>query len=254
MGMQNGKSVLISGAASGIGAATARVFGRRGWAVGLIDSSADRLGEVANELEQLDVTVIARVADVRDEAQMQSCVAAVADRFAGLTAVCANAGIAFPEAPLSETSDEIVRSLLDVNVRGAINLLRAAVPRLAPGGAVVLTSSTSGFIAHPGAAVYAATKLALVGLGRSLAMELADRGVRVNMVCPGGVDTALTQGVYQDALATTIAEYEKANPLGRIAQPDDIAEAIAFLASAEARHVNGVALRVDGGDGLQGVL
>ena len=102
--------------------------------------------------------------------------------------------------------------------------------------------------------MYAATKMAVIGLGRSLAAELAPRRIRVNMVCPGGVDTALTRGAYGEDAERVIAEYAAANPLGRIAQPEDIARAMVFLASDAARHINGVALRVDGGDCLLGAV
>jgi 3-oxoacyl-[acyl-carrier protein] reductase len=108
--------------------------------------------------------------------------------------------------------------------------------------------------AHPGTSVYAATKFALIAFGRSLALELAPRRIRVNMVCPGGVDTPLTHGVYGDDTPRVLAEYAEINPAGRFATASDVADAVLFLASPAARHVNGVALRVDGGDCLLGAL
>jgi NAD(P)-dependent dehydrogenase (short-subunit alcohol dehydrogenase family) len=246
--------VLISGAANGIGAAAARLFAGDGWDLVLLDIAEDRLHALERELAAADATVEVGAADVRDRAAVQQTVDAAKLRFGGLDAVCANAGVAFPEAPLHETSPDVIRTLLDVNFLGMIHVLQAAVPVVRNGGSVVITSSDSGFVAHPGAAVYAATKFALVGLGRSLALEVAARRVRVNMVCPGGVNTALTRGAYPGNSSAVIAEYERDNPLGRIAQPQDVAEAMVFLSGCRARHVNGIALRVDGGDGLNGAV
>jgi NAD(P)-dependent dehydrogenase (short-subunit alcohol dehydrogenase family) len=245
-------AVLISGAASGIGAAAARRFAGDGWDVALLDIAADRLGEVERAVIDAGARAVVLAADVRDREAVGAAVETAARELGPLDAVCGNAGVAFPEAPLQDTSAEIVRTLLDVNLLGMINLLQAAVPAVRDGGAIVITSSTSGLAAHPGAAVYAATKLALIGLGRSLASEVAPRRIRVNMVCPGGVDTALTRGAYPEGTDEVIAAYERENPLGRIAQPEDVADGMAYLASA--RHVNGVAMRVDGGDCLLGAV
>jgi NAD(P)-dependent dehydrogenase (short-subunit alcohol dehydrogenase family) len=169
-----------------------------------------------------------------------------------LDVVHANVGICPPERLLVDTDPDTVDRILDVNVKGTINTLRATVPLVRDGGAIIITASDSGLLAHPGAAVYAASKIALIGLGRALAAELAPRRVRVNMVCPGGVDTPLTRGVYGDTIEAELASYAVTNPLGGIAQPEWIADAVLFLASA--RHVTGVSLRVDGGDGLMGAV
>ena len=143
-----------------------------------------------------------------------------------------------------------------MNLKGVIRVLLATIPHVRRGGAVVITSSTSGLLAHDGAAVYAATKIALVGLGRSLALELAGRQIRVNMVCPGAVDTPMIRSVWgSEANARrALAEYAEENPLRSFAAVDDVAQAIAFLAGPAARHITGVSLRIDGGDGLRGAI
>jgi meso-butanediol dehydrogenase/(S,S)-butanediol dehydrogenase/diacetyl reductase len=244
---------LITGAGSGIGAAAARLFRESGSAVVLADLSEERLRSVEAELGN-DDAVLAIPTDVRDDGAVRALVAAGVERFGGFDTVLPNAGVAFGEKPLEEFTDAEVDQLLAVNLKGVIHTLRATIPHLRDGGSVVLTSSISGLQAHAGAAIYAATKIAIIGLGRSLAAELAPRHIRVNMVCPGGVDTGLTRGVYGDQIDEVIADYAKANPLGRIAQPEDIAQAMVFLASAGADHITGVSLRVDGGDCLLGAV
>jgi NAD(P)-dependent dehydrogenase (short-subunit alcohol dehydrogenase family) len=247
-------ATLITGAGSGIGAAAARLFVEAGAAVVLADLSEERLRSVELNLGAAADTVLAVATDVRDDRSVRALVQAGVERFGGFDTVCPNAGVTFPEKPFEQFEDAEVEQLLAVNLMGVILTLRAAVPHLRDGGSAVLTSSISGLQAHAGAAVYAATKMAVIGLGRSLAAELAPRRIRVNMVCPGGVDTALTRGAYGEDAERVIAEYAAANPLGRIAQPEDIARAMVFLASDAARHINGVALRVDGGDCLLGAV
>ena len=244
--------ILITGAASGIGAATARSFARAGWRLVLADIDSRGLETVRADLPHLGA---ADVVTVRTDVTSVDSVNALAGtaRSAGLLdAVHANVGICPPERPLVDTDPDTVDRILNVNVTGTINTLRATVPLVRDGGAIIITASASGLLAHPGAAVYAASKIALIGLGRALAAELAPRRVRVNMVCPGGVDTPLTRGVYGDTIEAELASYAVTNPLGGIAQPEWIADAVFFLASA--RHVTGVSLRVDGGDGLMGAV
>lgn len=248
------RTILISGAASGIGEALSRLFAGDHERLVLLDRSGDRLERLREEIRASTADCAVYPVDLRDAAAVQQAVDDGVARFGPLDVVCPNAGIGFPEVPLAETPVDNARDMVDVNLLGAFHLLRAAVPHLGAGGAVVITSSISGQQAHPGAAMYAATKIALIGLGRSLAMELAPRRIRVNMVCPGGVDTPMLDTVYGSGRSGTVAEYEGLNPLGRIARPEDVARAIRFLASPEARQINGVALRVDGGDSLMGAI
>jgi NAD(P)-dependent dehydrogenase (short-subunit alcohol dehydrogenase family) len=250
--MTDAPLILITGAASGIGAATARCFARAGWRLVLADIDTRGLAAVGADLLPLGAAhVVTTQADVTSVDSVNALAGAA--RSAGpLDAVHANVGICPPERPLVDTDPGTVDRILDVNVKGTINTLRVTVPLVRDGGAIIITASDSGLLAHPGAAVYAASKIALIGLGRALAAELAPRRVRVNMVCPGGVDTPLTRGVYGDTIDAELASYAATNPLGGIAQPEWIADAVFFLASA--RHVTGVSLRVDGGDGLMGAV
>jgi NAD(P)-dependent dehydrogenase (short-subunit alcohol dehydrogenase family) len=239
--------VLLTGAASGIGAATARAFAVQGDAVVLSDADAPRLRGVA---EALPGDVLAVPADVRDEAATRALVAAAVARHGALDVVCTIAGVFVgPERPLEDTPDDAIDRLLDVNVKGVIRVLRAALPHVRDGGAVILTSSISGLVAHPGGAAYAASKTAQLGLARSLAAELAPRRIRVNAICPGTIDTPMAHAAHTPEQLHAFAE---ANPLGRLGRPEDVAGAFLFL--ARAGYVNGMALRVDGGDSLMGAL
>jgi NAD(P)-dependent dehydrogenase (short-subunit alcohol dehydrogenase family) len=253
--MSDGQVVLITGAGSGIGAATAQLFAGRGARVVLGDIAQDRVEAVAAAIDAVGGDASAHVVDVRDDMSVRSFVAAAVERHGGIDVVLPIAGVFVPpEAPITEISDATIDTLLDVNLRGVVHVLRAAIPHVRERGSVILTSSTSGLMSHPGGAVYSATKIAMIGLGRCLGLELAPRRIRVNMVCPGGVDTPLTRAAYPDNADEIIAEATGLNPLGQFGAPDDIAEAFWFLASERARHVNGVSLRVDGGECLAGAL
>jgi 3-oxoacyl-[acyl-carrier protein] reductase len=244
--------VLVTGAASGIGAATARAFAACGDKLVLADIAEEALRNVSKGLPAAPDDVLAMRTDTTDVHSVDSLLNAAIDQFGSLDVVHANAGICPPERPLADTAPDVVDRILSVNIAGTVNTLRAAVPHVRDGGAVVITASISGLQAHPGAAVYAASKIALIGLGRALAVELAPRRIRVNMICPGGVDTPLTRNAYGDDAERVIAGYREDNLMGRIAEPEDIAAAVLYL--ARAKHVTGVSLRVDGGDCLMGAV
>jgi NAD(P)-dependent dehydrogenase (short-subunit alcohol dehydrogenase family) len=247
--------VLITGGGSGIAAETARVFAARGASVVLGDISEERVAEVAASIREAGGDATAHKVDVTDDPSVRAFVADAVALHGGIDVVLPIAGVFVPpEAPITEISDEAIDTLIDVNFRGVVHVLRAAIPHVREHGSVILTSSTSGLISHPGGAVYSATKIAMIGLGRCLGLELAPRRIRVNMVCPGGVNTPLTRNAYPDNADEIIAEAAEMNPLGQFGEPTDIAEAFWFLASPQSRHVNGVSLRIDGGEALAGVL
>jgi NAD(P)-dependent dehydrogenase (short-subunit alcohol dehydrogenase family) len=247
--------VLITGGGSGIAAETARLFAARGASVVLGDIAEERVSEVAASIRDAGGDATSHRVDVTDDASVRAFVAAAVERHGGIDVVLPIAGVFVPpEAPITEISDAAIDTLINVNLRGVIHVLRAAIPHVRERGSVILTSSTSGLASHPGGAVYSATKIAMIGLGRCLGLELAPRRIRVNMVCPGGVNTPLTRNAYPDNADEVIAEAAELNPLGQFGEPNDIAEAFWFLASPNSRHVNGISLRVDGGEALAGVL
>jgi meso-butanediol dehydrogenase/(S,S)-butanediol dehydrogenase/diacetyl reductase len=246
--MSGHQIVLITGAGGGIGAAAARAFAADGHAVAAADINGERLAALAGQIPGDRLLKV--VADVRDRASVEAMVAKTVERFGAIDVLCPNAGVFVgPDGPLEETPDDAIDLLIDVNIRGVVNVLRAGLPHVRPGGAVILTSSISGLQAHPGGAVYAATKTAQLGLARSLAAELGERRIRVNVISPGTIETAMATDAHTPE---QLAEFAEANPLGRLGQPADVAEAFVFL--ARAAYVNGVVLRVDGGDCLMGAL
>lgn len=236
---------LVTGGASGIGAATAAMFVADGWRVAVADR--DRQG-AERVCADLGASATAVTVDVRARGSVDAALAETTAELGTLDCVCVNAGITIPETPVEELPEEDLDLVLDVNLLGALRTVRAAVPHLADGGAIVITSSISGLVAHPLAAAYCASKAGLLGMQRSLVQELAHRRIRVNAVCPGAVDTPLHATTYGADAARLVREAAEANPLGRVASPEDVAEAIVFLACA--RHVNGVALKIDGGESI----
>jgi NAD(P)-dependent dehydrogenase (short-subunit alcohol dehydrogenase family) len=247
------RSAFVSGAAGGIGSAIARRLLADGLGVALVDRDAVHLAELERELAaSREGAFLCVPADARSDAELRDAVERTLARFGRLDVVCANAGIfRAPETPLVDVPWPDVEELVDVNLLGTIRVLRATLPHVEPGGSIVITSSTSGLQAHPGGAVYAATKTGLIGLARSLAAELSPRRIRVNCVCPGAVETRM---LHEAHTPEQIRGFERDSLLGRIADPRDVAAAFAYLASEDSRHVTGVALRVDGGDCVLGAI
>lgn len=251
--------VLITGAASGIGEATARRMAQDG-ATGLIlmDRDAARLAASANDLGGTGLAVMLCPQDVTDEAGWNRIEQDVRDRWGGLDGIVVNAGVS-DAGPIAELSFEAWRRVLSVNLDGAFLTLRAGMRVLRDGGAAVVVSSASAIKAEPGVGAYGASKAAVLQLARVAAKEGAARGVRVNAVLPGGVETPIWRGMafFDDLVAETGSEqaaFEKmagfATPLGHYAKPEEIAGQIAFLLSDAARSITGAGLVVDGGYAL----
>jgi NAD(P)-dependent dehydrogenase (short-subunit alcohol dehydrogenase family) len=247
-----GKVALITGAASGIGLGTAAHFCREGAAVSLVDSQAEKAEEAAAQLRKEGHRALAVAADVTQSDQVRRAVEATVAQFRRLDVLFANAGIGYT-GDLLQTTDADWDQVMNVNAKGVFLSCREAVRQMLaqqpPGGALVLNGSISGLVGIPGQAPYGPSKGAVVEMTRQLAVEYARRGIRVNCVCPGTVDTAVLRramqmsGDPQGFLDMLIAGH----PVGRIGTAEEIAAAVAFLASDEASFITGAILAVDGG-------
>lgn len=238
-----GKTVIVTGAGSGIGAATARRFSEEGAAVVLCGRTSDKLEAVARDLPA-DRTLV-HAADVADRQAVEGLVDAAVERFGRLDVMVNNAGIA-PTGPITEASVEDWHAVMATDVDGVFYGCRAAVPHLVrTGGSIVNVSSVSGLGGDWNMSFYNAAKGAVSNFTRSLALELGAKGVRVNAVNPSLTFTDLTADMKDDA--ELMAKFKERIALGRAAEAEDIAPVIVFLASEDARFVTGVNLPVDGG-------
>jgi NAD(P)-dependent dehydrogenase (short-subunit alcohol dehydrogenase family) len=248
MGRLDGKAAIITGGEGSIGMATARAFVAEGASVFLAGIAEAELKSGAAELGG---TAAWAVTDVTDSGQVKAAVDAALDRFGRLDVVIANAGISGAIAPIAEYPEDAFDQTLAVHVRGAFLLCKHAVPYLAAGASVIITSSVVGLIAAPNIAGYSTAKHAQVGLMRTLARELAPRGIRVNTIHPGPVDNEFQHRI---EVVATGADLDKATaifdqmiPLARHAAPDEIARAMLFLASDDSSFMTGATLAIDGG-------
>ncbi|MFC0410053.1 meso-2,3-butanediol dehydrogenase [Roseomonas elaeocarpi] len=238
-----GKTVIVTGAGSGIGAATARRFNEEGASVVLAGRTEEKLSAVARGMEARRVLVHAT--DVSDQSSVEALVAATVERFGRIDVLVNNAGVA-PTGPFARTSLKDWREVMAIDVDGVFFGIRAALPQLLKnGGNIVNVSSVSGLGGDWNMSFYNAAKGAVSNLTRSLALELGGKGVRVNAVAPSLTMTELTAGMENNkALMDRFADRI---PLGRGAEPEEVADVILFLAGHGARFVNGVILPVDGG-------
>ncbi len=251
--------VLVTGAASGIGAATARRLADDGArAVVLVDRDESGLNALQGALDQPGLELMLCPQDVVDEEAWSRVENGVRDRWKGLDGVVANAGVS-DSGPIAELSLEAWRRVMSVNLDGAFLTLRTGMRLLRDGGAAVVVSSASGVKAEAGIAAYAASKAAVIQLAKVAAKEGARRGVRVNAVLPGGVETPMWSEMdfFRDMVAELGSERAAfdaiaahGTPLGCYAKPEEIAGQIAFLLSPAARSMTGAALVVDGGHTL----
>lgn len=248
----HGKSALITGAASGIGLATAAWFCREGAAVVLADNQAQRAEEEAAKLRDLGFRAVAADVDVTNADQVRAAVALAAREFVRLDVLFANAGIGYT-GDLLATTDADWDRVMGVNAKGVFLSCREAVRQMLSqtpaGGSVIINGSISGLVGIPGQAPYGPSKGAVVEMTRQLAVEYASRGVRVNCVCPGTVDTVVLRTAMNMAPDPQgfLDMLVVGHPIGRIGRAEEIAAAVAFLASDEASFVTGAILPVDGG-------
>jgi NAD(P)-dependent dehydrogenase (short-subunit alcohol dehydrogenase family) len=243
-----GKQVLITGASRGIGLAAAKEFLARGARVAINGRTEQSVATAISELSDRD-RVVAAPGDIRTVDGCESVVRTAIAALGGVDVLVNNAGVSI-DSKIEQSDEAIWDETLDINLKGTFFCARAALPELRKhGGAIVNLASVSGLLGSVEGAVYSASKGGVVNLTRALAMELAP-DIRVNCVCPGWVDTDMLRRDYVDLAADPAAAEREAideAPLKRVATPEEIAKAIAYLASHDARFITGVALPMDGG-------
>jgi NAD(P)-dependent dehydrogenase (short-subunit alcohol dehydrogenase family) len=246
-----GKVAIVTGGASGIGRAVARRFAREGAAVVVLDCDADGAEAAVREVVESGGLAAAVIGDVTDDGTAARAVGEATSGFGALDVLvnCAGFGGGGAGAAASFDLDLWERSIA-VNLTGPFLLIRHAIPVMLERGAgsIVNVASAAGLVGMAGTFAYSAAKGGLVNLTRSLAVTYADKGVRVNCICPGVTDTPMLNVIHAHPQRDKIlAAYRRMQPIGRLATPDEIAAAALFLASDESRFVVGAALAVDGG-------
>ena len=247
----SGKVALITGAASGIGAAAAELFKEQGAKVFLVDIDKDALEATAEKIGSENVGHI--VADVADEDQTAQYVSAALEKFGTLDAALLNAGIEGDVKPITDCSNDVFDKVIAVNLRGVWLGLKHIMPTMGSGGggSIVITSSIAGVRGRPGIAPYVASKHAVIGLMRCAALEGADHGIRVNTINPSPVETRMMRSLEQQFSPEDPdkfrREYAASAPLGRYADPKEVAKLMLFLASDDASYINGSVHMIDSG-------
>jgi NAD(P)-dependent dehydrogenase (short-subunit alcohol dehydrogenase family) len=242
-----GKVAVITGAASGIGLATARLFVAEGARVVMGDINAERLTEAVASVDASGESAFGYPVDVSVGEQVAGLIAATVSRFGRLDVMFSNAGIS-GRYNVIDLPEELFDRIIAVNLRGGFLCAKHAIPHMieAGGGSLIFTASELAFVATENSAAYCASKSGLIGMTRAIAVDHAAQGVRVNCLCPGPVDTPLLYGerAYPDEQAQSIIERM---PVKRIGRVDELAKAALFLASDDSSFMTGTALVVDGG-------
>ena len=241
--MLKGKTALVTGASKGIGKAIAIALAKEGYDIAFnFVGSKDSAAEAYEELKSLNVKVVSAKTDVSKMEEVRSLVNTVKDEFNSLDIVVNNAGIT-RDKTLKNMTQEEWQTVIDVNLTGVFNVSKAALEILNNDGRIVNISSVAGICGNFGQTNYAASKAGIIGFTKSLAKELAGRGITVNAIAPGFIKTEMTDKI--PFLRRKIIE--RMIPLGKAGTPEDVANAVVFLASPKARYITGEILHVAGG-------
>ncbi len=249
MGRLSGKAILITGAASGIGRASALLFAKEGAKLVVMDR-AKEIEDTAAMVRDAGGEAVALSGDAGLEADVKKAVDTVVSIYGGVQGVFANAGVSGGMVPLWEQTPEHWAEILRINLIGPFLAIKHAAPLMAKAGmgAIVCTASVAGIRSGAGGSPYSASKAGVINLVTTACQQLAGSGVRVNAICPGLIETGMTKPIFENARSRgTIDRVGQLNPLKRGGVPDEIANAALFLLSDEASYVNGHAIVVDGG-------
>jgi NAD(P)-dependent dehydrogenase (short-subunit alcohol dehydrogenase family) len=250
VGRLEGKVAIVTGAASGIGRASAVLFAREGARLVIVDQNAEGLRETAAALSRHGGKPETLAADTGREENVKAFIERALTTFGALDVVYANAGISGGFTPLFEQTVDYWQQILQTNLIGPFLAIKHAAPHMAAKGrgSIVLTASVAGLRANAGAAAYSASKAGVISLAQTAANSLLGTGVRVNAICPGLIETGMTRETFERARERgTHGKIGQLNPLQRAGGPEEIAAMALFLASDEASYVNGQAFPVDGG-------
>ena len=242
-----GKVAVVTGGNSGIGLATAKLFRTEGAKVVISGRNHKTLDEA---VKAIGGDVIGVLADVSKPDDINKLFTTVAEKWGKVDILFANAGIG-KFLPVSDATEAHFDEIFDINVRGLFFTVQKALPHLNDGAAIVLNASVVDELGMPGASVYSASKAAVRSFARTLTAELADRGIRINVVSPGPVPTPIFErtGMSQEAIDETLRGIVSQVPMKRPGKPEEIADAVLFLSGPESSYITGVDLNVDGGMG-----
>jgi NAD(P)-dependent dehydrogenase (short-subunit alcohol dehydrogenase family) len=242
------KVAFITGGAAGMGLAAVKAFAEEGAAVAIVDNNESAAKSVANDLLSAGHKAIAVRCDVSDESEVEAAVNATVSAFGSLDAAFNNAGIQSPATELPDLRTEEYRRILGVNLDGVFFCMKYELLQMRKqgAGAIVNNSSLGGLVGVPGRAAYHATKHGVLGLTKSAALEYAERGIRINAVCPGIIDTPMVSGMLKNETGV-MQEMMRDVPARRLGTATEVANAVVWLCSSKASFVTGQALAVDGG-------
>jgi len=246
---REGKTVLVTGGGSGIGKAICMAFAAEGAQVACVDRNAQEGTATVDAIRALGREALFIAADVSDAAQVQAYVRETRAAFGRIDVFANNAGIEGAVLPLTEYPEETFDAVMSVNVRGVFLGLKYVLPVMKEqrSGVVINTGSTGSHVGSTGVCAYVASKHAILGLTRCAALEVASFGVRVNAICPGGTRTRMHQSLSDNRGKVEELAVNLATPNGRIAEPEEIAATVLYMASDHARHMIGQSIILDGG-------
>lgn len=252
MGMLSGKVALVTGASAGIGRATATKMALEGARLVVSDIAVETGEETAAMIRAAGGEAVFVRADVSSAADVEALVGSAIETYGRIDCACNNAGIEGRIAPFADQPIDNFDRIMAVNARGTFLCMQAEIAAMLKtgGGAIVNIASVAGLIGFPGLSPYVASKHAINGMTKNAALEYGKAGIRVNAICPGGVDTRMLDSLAEQATGgarTTAQMMDPLHPIGRIGRPDEIAEAIVWLSSDRASFVTGATMQVDGG-------